>query len=126
MIPEGSIFADWIRDRKEVEGTAYKVEGIGSDVITEALHPQLVDEVVTVSDRDSFLRAREIAIREGISGGGSSGAVAFAMAHIARRLGPEALIIGIFADAGIRYLSKCYNDAWMRSQGYLPKVETVD
>jgi cystathionine beta-synthase len=124
--PEGSIFADWIRDRKLIEGYTYKVEGIGSDVVTEALHPHLVDEVVTVSDKDSFLRAREIAIRDGISGGGSSGAVSCAMSQIAGKLGPDALIIGVFADAGIRYLSKCYNDSWMRTQGYLPKVEATD
>lgn len=121
--PEGSVFASYIRDRAEVEGYTYKVEGIGSDVITEALHPHLVDEVITVSDADAFHRARLIARTEGISGGGSSGAVACAIEKIAAKLGPEALIVGIFADAGIRYLSKCYNDNWMRQHGYLPSTE---
>lgn len=121
--PEGSIFADFIRDRKETVGYTYKVEGIGSDVITKALHTDVVDEVVTVSDQDSFNRARLIARTEGISGGGSSGAVAVAMERIAARLGPKDVIVGIFADAGIRYLSKCYNDNWMRQQGYLPAIE---
>ncbi len=121
--PEGSIFADFIRDRKETVGYTYKVEGIGSDVITKALHTEVVDEVVTVSDQDSFNRARLIARTEGISGGGSSGAVAVAMERIAAKLGPNDVIVGIFADAGIRYLSKCYNDNWMRQQGYLPATE---
>lgn len=121
--PEGSVFAPYIRDHAEVAGYDYKVEGIGSDVITEALHPHLVDEVVTVSDADSFHRARLIARTEGISGGGSSGAVACAIEKIAAKLGPEALVVGIFADAGIRYLSKCYNDNWMRQHGYLPSTE---
>ncbi|UCD63303.1 MAG: cysteine synthase family protein [Candidatus Zixiibacteriota bacterium] len=121
--PVGSIFAEYIKHKKQVKGHAYQVEGIGSDVVTDALHPQLVDDVITVSDSDSFHRARLIARKEGISGGGSSGAVAFAMEKVAGKVGPESLMVGIFADAGIRYLSKCYNDNWMRKHGYLPKVE---
>lgn len=123
--PEGSVFADYIRDRRTIEGYTYKVEGIGSDVITDALHPDLVDEVITVSDSDSFNRARLIARTEGISGGGSSGAVAIAIERIAVSLGPDALVVGIFADAGIRYLSKCYNDNWMRQHGYLAAIEPI-
>ena len=87
------------------------------------MHPDLVDMVITVSDKDAFTRARLISKREGISGGGSSGAVAVAIEKIARDLGPDSLIVGVFADSGIRYLSKCYNDNWMRKFGYLPKAE---
>ena len=118
--PEGSIFADYIKDREEIEGHTYKVEGIGSDVITKALHVDMVDDVITVSDADSFNRARLIARTEGISGGGSSGSVAIAMERVAKGLGPESVMVGIFADAGIRYLTKCYNDDWMRKHGFLP------
>jgi cystathionine beta-synthase len=121
--PEGSIFAEYIRNRRETTGYEYKVEGIGSDVITGALDVDVVDEVITVSDKDAFNRARLIARKEGICAGGSSGAVACAMEKAASNLGPDAVLVGIFADAGIRYLSKCYNDNWMREQGFLPKVE---
>ena len=123
--PEGSIFAEYIKNGKITEPAVYKVEGIGTDVVTKAMHPRLVDEVITVSDRDSFHRARLIARSEGISGGGSSGTVAVAMEQVAAGLGPQALIVGIFADAGIRYLSKCYNDDWMREFGFLEKMEEV-
>lgn len=118
--PEGSVFADYIRSGRANTPAAYKIEGIGSDVVTEALHPQYVDEVITVSDGDAFTRARLIARTEGISGGGSSGAVAVAMEQVARTAQPGDIIVGIFGDAGIRYLSKCYNDAWMRQHGFLP------
>jgi len=121
--PEGSIFAEYINNKRTVEGYTYKVEGIGTDVITQALHPHLVDEVITVSDKDSFNRARLIAKIEGISGGGSSGAVAYAMEQIAANLKPSDIIVGIFADAGIRYLSKCYNDKWMKKHGFYLSTE---
>jgi cysteine synthase len=121
--PEGSIFATFIREKREIEGYTYKVEGIGSDVITKALHPQFVDDVVTVSDKDSFNRARLIARSEGISGGGSSGSVACAMEQVAKTAPAGSVIVGIFADAGIRYLSKCYNDDWMRRQGFMAATE---
>lgn len=121
--PEGSIFATFIRENREIEGYTYKVEGIGSDVITKALHPQFIDEVVTVSDKDSFNRARQIARAEGISGGGSSGSVACAMERVAKTAPAGSILVGIFADAGIRYLSKCYNDDWMRKQGFIASQE---
>ncbi len=124
--PEGSIFAEYIRSNQKTAGHAYKVEGIGSDVITEALLPKLVDKVITVSDKDAFNRTRFIAKAEGISAGGSSGSVAIAMEQVARNLHADDVMVGIFADAGIRYLSKCYNDSWMREFGYMPILEETN
>lgn len=117
--PEGSVFTDYIREGKEVQGHSYKIEGIGSDVITKAMHKDMVDEVITVSDKDAFLRAREITINEGLSIGGSSGAVAVAMEQVSAYLNKDHVMVGIFGDAGIRYLSKYFNDDWMREQGFL-------
>lgn len=117
--PEGSIFADYIGKRTLQDPELYQIEGIGSDVITKALRPELIDEVITVSDRDAFVRAREICRTEGISGGGSSGAVAVALEQVAAGLDSSALVVGIFADGGIRYLSKCFSDDWMTARGYI-------
>jgi len=117
--PVGSIFADYIRTRKASPPAAYKVEGIGSDCITEALRPEVVDEVVTVSDDDAFTTTRDLARLEGISAGGSTGAAVWAARRLAKKLDNDALIVTIAPDSGIRYLSKCFNDAWMAKQGFL-------
>ena len=117
--PEGSIFAEYIKSGKITEGELYKIEGIGSDVITGALDKDVIDELISVSDKDSFVRARLISRTEGISCGGSSGTVACAMEEVARNADTDSFIVGIFADSGIRYLSKCYNDDWMKEQGFI-------
>ena len=115
----------YINNDLEIQGHSYAVEGIGSDVITGALHKHLVDQVITVSDQESFARAREIARAEGISAGGSSGAVAVALEQVASEADQDSIIVGIFGDAGIRYMSKMYNDTWMQEHGFLENEEQV-
>ena len=117
--PVGSIFAEFIKKKRLGEPEAYKVEGIGSDCITEALHPHLVDEVLSVSDADAFETARKLSREEGISVGGSTGAAVWAARQAASNLDDKAVIVIIAPDSGSRYLSKCFNDIWMREQGFL-------
>jgi len=83
------------------------------------LHPEMVDEVISVSDEDAFETTRRLARQEGISVGGSSGAAIWAAHQIARNLGENNLIVVIAPDSGTRYLSKCFNDSWMREHGFL-------
>jgi cystathionine beta-synthase len=104
--PEGSVLSG---------GTPkpWKVEGIGEDFVPKTFNSQLVDEWVRVSDAESFHVARELARREGILVGGSSGTAVAAALRFARRLGPGDLIVALCADTGRNYLSKFFDDRWL-------------
>jgi len=124
--PVGSLFHAYKNDMPIPKPRPYKMEGIGTDVITKAFHKDFIDEVVIVSDRDAFLAARELCRREGISSGGSSGAVLYAIQHYEGILTENDVVVGILADSGIRYLSKMYNDEWMKDNGLLAEAEVVE
>ncbi len=116
--PVGSMFAPFLNDNKLVEAGAYKMEGIGSDVMTKALHPDVIDTVITVSDADAFATSRQLAQKEGILSGGSSGAAVWAARQLAPQLDKSAVMVVIIPDTGAKYLSKCFNDEWMKQQGF--------
>ncbi|HEY8000673.1 MAG TPA: cystathionine beta-synthase [Solirubrobacterales bacterium] len=111
--PEGSIYSGG-------PVHPYRVEGIGEDFWPETLDPEIIDRYVTVSDRDSFLAARRLVAREGLFAGGSTGTALWAAVQIARELDdPDALVATIIPDGGRPYVSKVFNDSWMREHGYL-------
>jgi cystathionine beta-synthase len=102
-----------------VEATTYKLEGIGEDFLPSTTDLSVVDNIVRVDDREGFLWARQLVRQEGIFAGGSSGAALAGALKYGRKLGPERLVVVIFPDAGARYLSKLYDNKWMRENGFL-------
>ena len=115
--PEGSVYT--AQDESDVH--PYLVEGIGKDSWPRTMDPEVVDEWVRVSDRDSFLTARRLAREEGILAGGSAGTTLWAALQIAAQFGPEARILTIIPDTGRNYLSKFYDDNWMLDHGFLER-----
>src|SRR2546423_2227143 len=107
--PEGSVFT--AKDDKDVH--PYLVEGIGKDTWPKTMDPDVVDEWVKVSDRDSFLVARRLAGEEGLLVGGSGGTTVWAALEIAKRFGPEATILTMIPDSGRSDVAKFYDDNWM-------------
>jgi cystathionine beta-synthase len=116
--PEGSIYSN----PEDVH--PYLVEGIGEDFWPRTYDPSLVDEYVTVSDRDSFRTARRLAREEGMLVGGSGGTAVWAMLQVARRFGADATIVTLIPDSGRGYLSKVYDDNWLLEHGFLERAAT--
>jgi cystathionine beta-synthase len=116
--PEGSIYSS----PEDVH--PYLVEGIGEDFWPRTYDPSLVDEYVTVSDRDSFRTARRLAREEGMLVGGSGGTAVWAMLQVARRFGSDATIVTLIPDSGRGYLSKVYDDNWLLEHGFLERATT--
>src|SRR5204862_60481 len=94
----------------------------GKDSWPKTMDPQVVDEWIRVSDRDSFQTARRLAREEGLLAGGSSGTTVHAAIEIAKTLGPEARILAMLPDSGRSYLSKFLDDNWMLEHGFLERT----
>src|SRR5262249_43655044 len=103
----------------------YKVEGIGEDFLPSAMDLSLVDRIEVVDDKESFLMARRLTREEGILAGGSSGSALVAAVRVAGEIDdPDALGVVLLPDTGRSYLSKIFDEEWMRSNGFLEQFPT--
>jgi cystathionine beta-synthase len=121
--PVGSLLLEtWQNNGRipeDAQASTYKVEGIGEDFIPSTLNLSIVDEVIQIGDKESFLWTRRLVKEEGIFCGGSSGTAVAAAVRYAQRLTPDRLVVVVLPDSGARYLSKIFDDEWMRENGFM-------
>ncbi|MET1044670.1 MAG: cystathionine beta-synthase [Microbacteriaceae bacterium] len=114
--PEGSVYSGGT-------GRPYLVEGVGEDFWPTAYDPTVVDEIIAVSDAESFEMTRRLAREEGLLVGGSSGMAVVSALKAAEKLGPDDIIVVLLPDGGRGYLGKIFNDKWMQSYGFAAPSE---
>lgn len=116
--PEGSIYTA----AREEDIHQYKVEGVGEDFWPETIDPDVVDEFIMVDDTQSFIVTRRLAREEGILTGGSGGMAVEAALQAATRY-PDRLVVVLLPDSGRGYISKVFNDEWLRDNGFSAVLE---
>lgn len=114
--PEGSVYSGG-------HGRPYLVEGVGEDFWPDTYDRSICDEIVAVSDHDSFMFTRRLAREEGLLVGGSCGMAVAGALRVAQQAGPDDVVVVLLPDSGRGYMSKIFDDSWMMSYGFLPPAE---
>jgi cystathionine beta-synthase len=117
--PYGSLYYEFVKTGKVGKALTYVVEGIGEDIFPGTMNFKVLDDVVQVNDEECFVWARRLAKQEGIFTGGSGGGCVAGALRVAQELKKGDVVVAFLPDNGTRYLSKIYNDAWMREYGYV-------
>ena len=117
--PVGSIFYDYFHTKTLITPSPYHLEGLGDEFLIGCVDFDLIDDIYKITDKTAFRMTRELADREAILAGGSSGAALWGCIELAKKIDRPARIVTIFADSGTRYLSSIYNDDWLKEKGFL-------
>jgi cystathionine beta-synthase len=117
--PAGSVFYGHFNKQKNIASAPYLLEGLGDEFMIHCADFSVIDEMFQVSDKEAFQAARELALREGILAGGSSGAALWGVRQLAKKLNRPARIVTVFPDGASRYLSTIYNDDWLKDKGMI-------
>lgn len=123
--PVGSLLYEFFHHGTVGKAETYKVEGVGEDFFPSTLDFTVIDDILRVTDKESFLWARRLARMEGIFAGGSSGSAIAAAMRVLPALTEKDFMVVFLPDAGMRYLSKVYNNEWMRDNRYLESSVTL-
>ncbi|HXY25128.1 MAG TPA: cystathionine beta-synthase [Candidatus Acidoferrum sp.] len=117
--PYGSLYYDFVKTGTTIKAKTYVVEGIGEDFFPTTMNLKILDDIIQVNDEECFVVARRLAKMEGIFTGGSGGGCLSGALRLARDLTLNDFVVALLPDTGMRYLSKVYNDEWMRERGYV-------
>ncbi len=120
--PVGSLYYDFVKTGRITKPFTYKVEGIGEDFFPSTMNLKILDEIVRVDDRECFLMTRDLARDEGIMAGGSGGAAVAGALKFARAADRPMKLLVLLCDSGVKYMSKIFNDDWMRENGFLEEA----
>ena len=124
--PRGSILAPLVNEGRKVEPGSWLVEGIGEDFVPSILDLEIVDRAYTVTDPEAFAAVRELLRREGVLAGSSVGVLLHAALAYCREQTQPKRVVTLICDSGAKYLSKMFNDYWMRDQGFIKRERHGD
>jgi cystathionine beta-synthase len=123
--PIGSLYYEYVKTGRMTKPFSYYVEGIGEDFLPGTMNLEIIDEIIRVDDKECFLMTRELVRREGIYCGGSGGAAVAGAIRYAERSARKENILVLLPDSAQKYLSKIFDDKWMRENGFLEEEDPL-
>jgi cystathionine beta-synthase len=123
--PIGSLYYEYVKTGRLTKPFSYYVEGIGEDFLPSTMNLKIIDEIIRVDDKECFLMTRRLTREEGIFAGGSSGAAVAGAIKYAEKSGRKENILVLLPDGASKYLSKVFNDDWMRLNGFLDEPDPL-